>query len=168
MKNMTDKDARETIVLEIRSLGEPQNAAVQAYDGTIERIKFEPFSLAGFEATAPDFSSTQVKEMKRIQDKELREEYMRTLQPVLVVLSTKTTSSKGSMALKFLILFFRIFILSQMVTVTGVVSGVVWISNRVFWLCVLNWLFLGALCLGMATSRAAVTYFLWVGKLLLF
>lgn len=166
MKKVTDEDARETIVSKVRGMGQVQEAAVQAYEIAMEKIKFEPFSLEGFEATTADFTATQIKEMKRIQDKELRDEYESNLNLSSVI--TSTTSGTNSMALKFLVVFFGLFLLSQMFTVYGTVTSVIWLAYRVVWLCMLNWLFWGALCFSFGFSRALVSFLLWIGKHLLF
>ena len=64
-----NKDAREAIVVEMRRLS--GETAFAVYQAALEKIKYEPFDLDGFEETSPDFSAVQMREMKRIQDNEL-------------------------------------------------------------------------------------------------
>lgn len=60
---------REIMVAEMRRLGgEDNKRAYETYKAGLENIKFQPNDLGAFEATSPDFSLVQIKQMKRIQD----------------------------------------------------------------------------------------------------
>ncbi|KAE8454384.1 hypothetical protein EG329_000006 [Mollisiaceae sp. DMI_Dod_QoI] len=77
MKCAQDRRVRDVMVEEMRRLGGENNEKAYAvYQAALERIKFEPFDLDTFEETSPDFSSVQIKEMKRIHDEELHQDHL--------------------------------------------------------------------------------------------
>jgi hypothetical protein len=59
-------DACKVMVAEMRELG--GETAFAVYQEALEKVKYEPYDLEGFEKTSPDFSAVQIKDMKSIQD----------------------------------------------------------------------------------------------------
>ncbi|CAG8951625.1 hypothetical protein HYFRA_00005425 [Hymenoscyphus fraxineus] len=72
MQRAKDRDVRRALFQEIRKLeGSDLEKACKRYEAQVGSIKFQPLDLKSFEEMAPDFSQQQLREMRRLLNREL-------------------------------------------------------------------------------------------------
>jgi hypothetical protein len=183
-----DKDAREAMAADMRrELGNTGHSPMvlftarrvfDKYTQVLGKITFQPNDLNTFETTTPDFSSTQIADMKRIQAEEYGrlDEPTEPNQPDGAVVPEEPKSWSDWVLWLFWLFIYYLFSLAltaaychfgTLTDSSGHLASYA-LARMLLWLVFSGWLFLGLSCAVETVPKVAKAVLLKSAELLLF